>query len=103
MLHRGDYALRLHALNKGDYECGVEVRILRQILEVAAANGRTRNIHTGAEEKIHVPCTRVAPKALADLTREILIPRGRQRHSTRVSRRRAPRAYANRCIGHLEP
>ena len=102
VLHGGDYALGLHAFNERDDHRGVEVRILRQVLEVAAVNRRARDVDAGAEQEVDVARAGVAAEGCADFARQIGVPTGGKRRAAGISGGRSPGAHADRSIGHLE-
>ena len=94
VLHRGDHALRLHSLDKRNYQVGIEERILGEILEVAPCNGRAGDIHSGAEQKIDTAGAGVSAQTLAYLARQSRVPGGGQRHSPGIGCGGSPGAHA---------
>ncbi len=60
VLDGGDDALGLHAFNERNHHCGVQVRILGQVLEVATGDRRARDVDAGTEEEVDVAGAGVA-------------------------------------------
>ena len=88
--------------NEGHDERGVQERIFREVLEVAAVDGRAGDVDAGTEKEVDVAGAGVAAEALADFAREIGVPRGGKRDASGIGGGGSPGAHADRGIGHFE-
>ena len=94
MLDRGDNALGLNALDKGNHKGRIQIGILGEVLEVAAGYGRSGDVDPRAEQEIDAAGTRILAQAFADLARQLRVPRGGQRNAAGVGCGRSPGAHA---------
>jgi hypothetical protein len=67
VLDGGDDALGLDALMNGTTRIGIQKGIFREVLEVAAGDGRAGNVDAGAEQEIDAARAGILAEALADL------------------------------------
>ena len=102
VLDGGDDALGLHAFNERNQQRGVQVRIFRKVLEIAAGNWRAGDVDAGTEEEVDAAGAGIAAEGFADLAGKIGVPTGGKRRATSVCGGGSPGAHAHRSIGHLE-
>ena len=91
VLDGGDDALRLHALDVGHDHARVQEGIFREVLEVAAGDGRAGDVDAGAEQEIDAAGAGIAAQALAELARKVPDPRWRPARRRRHRRSSVPR------------
>ena len=102
VLDGGDDALRLHALDIGNHQRGVQVGVFGEILEVAASHGRAGDVDAGAEQEIDAAGAGIPAQASPRLRAKSRVPGGGQRHAAGIGGGRPPGAHAHRGVGHFE-
>ena len=99
---RGEHLLRLNAPDHRRHHLAGQKGIFTHVFEIAPAQRRAIDIHRRSEQNIHAARPTIAPQTLPDSFGHLTVPRGRQRNTSRVTRRGAVVAAAHRPIRHFD-